>query len=377
VSLIISLSHDPQEMLSLRDEWQALQARSRADGVYLTWEWVTTWWRHFGDDGELWLLQARADDGRLVGLAALQLVDHKPVSSLPDAMSWRQLQFTGASMPCEHLDFIIEDGLESEVINAFLNRLREEQSRWDVLHLSGLCDGTPGLEILRSGQIPWEEEEPLVAPYVSLPSVWDDYFNSLGKRKRKNQRRHFRRLDDRYADNWTFEQVKSADELEPALKKLIELHQAVWDARGEEGAFGDPRRRAFYYDQARRFLARDWLRMYQLCIASKVVAVVYDYEYRGRVYGFNIGIDSDYADLNVGHIVTELELQAAVAAGLREYDFLWGEEPYKYEWRAVARQHYTLTWYDGRQAQTQQKLIETARSIRGHLRRLVPTSKDK
>jgi CelD/BcsL family acetyltransferase involved in cellulose biosynthesis len=95
------------------------------------------------------------------------------------------------------------------------------------------------------------------------------------------------------------------------------------------------------------------------------------------VYGFNIGIDSDYADLNVGHIVTELELQAAVAAGLREYDFLWGEEPYKYEWRAVARQHYTLTWYDGRQAQTQQKLIETARSIRGHLRRLVPTSKDK
>src|SRR5690606_15097206 len=102
------------------------------DGVYLTWEWVSTWWTNFHELGELWLLEARASDNRLVGIAPLMLALNQPMPGVV----WRQLQFISSPHHFDHLDFLIETGHEAEVINAFLAELQKHRTRWDVLSLT-------------------------------------------------------------------------------------------------------------------------------------------------------------------------------------------------------------------------------------------------
>src|SRR4029078_8005267 len=63
---------DPSDLESLREEWEALAARSTANEPTLSPDWMTTWWRVFGGEGgrALRLLEIRSDD-KLVGLAPL------------------------------------------------------------------------------------------------------------------------------------------------------------------------------------------------------------------------------------------------------------------------------------------------------------------
>ncbi len=64
---------DESGFAALHDDWNALLARSRANTLFLTWQWQTTWWRCLGE-GDLWLL-AWYDAGRLVAIAPLYLHD--------------------------------------------------------------------------------------------------------------------------------------------------------------------------------------------------------------------------------------------------------------------------------------------------------------
>jgi hypothetical protein len=64
---------DESGFAALQDQWNTLLARSRANTLFLTWEWQTTWWRCLGE-GDLWLL-AWYDQGRLLAIAPLYLHD--------------------------------------------------------------------------------------------------------------------------------------------------------------------------------------------------------------------------------------------------------------------------------------------------------------
>ena len=55
---------------SLRAEWEELSG----DNLFLSWDWLECWWRHYGPDGsdvrkELCVLTMRDDRDRLIGVA--------------------------------------------------------------------------------------------------------------------------------------------------------------------------------------------------------------------------------------------------------------------------------------------------------------------
>lgn len=371
MNLTVALSHQANDLIDLREEWQALQERSSARGIYQTWEWVSTWWEHCGDDKQLWLLQARDDRGSLIGLGMLALDSHQPQLGSAEGRRWRQLEFIGARDNCEHLGFLLEPGEESRIVQAFMRAIKRRQRSWDALHLSGIPSDSALLGTLQRLDIPWQRGPSMIAPYIPLTDDWDEFFNRLSAPKRKAQRRRLRLLDKEFPDNWAFQQVTRPNELRPALDQLVRLHQAVWEDRGEAGAFGDPGRKEFVYALAERFLAAGWLRLYHVTIDGKMTAILFGYEHRGRVYDLVSGIDWDYRKYNVGHILTQLAIHNAVRNGVDEYDFLWGEEPYKYEWRAQDREHVTLICFASPIARMQHLGFKAARRAKRHARELL------
>lgn len=372
MALTITLTHDPARIDSLRSEWETLHEKSAADCIYLTWDWVSLWWSFFGKPGALWLLEAREDNGELVGLAPLMRVVHSPLFGV----RWRQLQFISADSPCEHLDFIIQQGQEERVLAAFLHHLIKQRSHWDVLNLSKLSDCSPTLALLRTNsEIPWQEEDMLVAPVIYLQNDWETYFQSLASYKRRNQRRYTRDLNEKHPD-WQWRLANDISDVDRTLDGLIELHQAFWTAQGHAGAFTG-QLPMFHHQVARRFFERGWLRLSRLEINNQLVASLYTYEYRGRVYNFSMGVNQQFKDLNPGHIAIEMAIRESFKTGAREYDFLWGNESYKYAWGAVDRHNWALRWLASPRAQFEQRAIDYLRTGWHFVKRTLKSRKSK
>ncbi len=355
-SLTITLSHDPADLERLRSEWTALQASSATDSVFMTWEWVATWWQHFGSQGELWLLQARDDDGRLIGLGPLMRRERRPVAG----MRWQQLELIGSAAAGDHLDLIVEKGQEHRAIPAFLSALEQQRARWDVLSLTYLPEGSPNLALLRHSGLLWEEPQVSVCPYTPLPRDWETFFRSLSRSKREQQRRYRRRLDEAFPGGWEWRLAATPAEADEALTEMIRLHNAKWERRDAPGGFDDPVTVAFHRAVARRFLEQGWLRLFSLLVNGRFMGAIYNFQHRGRVSFFSSGFADEVADFRPGHILHEIALRHAIESGAHEYDFLRGEEEYKYRWGAQDRRDYSLSWAVSRRARLRQRAIGLA-----------------
>jgi len=93
VKLAIERIEDADRFARMAEEWDALLGDSAADGVFLTWEWLHTWWRHLGGRRRLFLLAVRAGE-QLVAVAPLALAPPQLDRLLP----FRTLQFLGTGM---------------------------------------------------------------------------------------------------------------------------------------------------------------------------------------------------------------------------------------------------------------------------------------
>src|SRR5439155_161431 len=60
------------EFGQLKREWETLLADSASATIFLTWEWLSTWWSCYGKPGELRILLAYDDSGTLRGIAPLR-----------------------------------------------------------------------------------------------------------------------------------------------------------------------------------------------------------------------------------------------------------------------------------------------------------------
>ena len=52
----------------MREEWNELLSDSRSESVFLTWEWLHTWWNHLAGDDRLALLTVRSES-ELIAIA--------------------------------------------------------------------------------------------------------------------------------------------------------------------------------------------------------------------------------------------------------------------------------------------------------------------
>src|SRR5215468_3861353 len=118
-----------EEFLAHRDEWNALLESSTSNCVFLTHEWLSTWWKHLAQ-GRLGIVTIR-DRGNLIGIL--------PVAERPaqvTRMMPRVLQFLGSGgIGCDYPDLIAVKGREDEVAAAFAEHLH---SRGLMLQLSYL-----------------------------------------------------------------------------------------------------------------------------------------------------------------------------------------------------------------------------------------------
>jgi CelD/BcsL family acetyltransferase involved in cellulose biosynthesis len=355
-----------------RVTWDRLFAATTRASSFSLWTVHRAWWDAYGDTAHEQYLAvvARSDPGSLRGIVPLMhrhevepddaatatKLRHAPLAARPVAPSAKAV-FFGASYHADYATLLAASGDLADVARALVEALAAEPDAthgdrvWDVVDLRRLRGDDPALPALqhafeagarREGWRVTREQED-VCPVLTLPlnGGWESFLDTLDKKARHEIRRKIRRAEA--GGENVFELVEPTPD---AVDEFIALHQARW---GAEGLFpdtpGGARSRRFIHRLAELESAEGPARHLQLGrfrVGGRSIFFGVGFDDGAECLFYNAGLDADARDLSPGVTGTAAYLRDRLAAGRRRFDFLRGDEAYKYEWGAVDEPIYRL-----------------------------------
>ncbi len=311
-------------LAAIADEWKQLQEACSPLTPFQTWEWNSLWWQHFGRGKSLRLILFReAETKKLCGVAPLYISRHR-------GLPLRRLTWLGNGNS-DYLGILALSTHQDIVVSSFKHYLAHILRGWDYADLPQQRFDSPLLHSLHSPDLVLEilPQEP--CPILMLPTSWDVLMQQLGKKMRSNLGYYDRLLLRTHAD--AEYSVATQENLELGMTALFDLHQRRWNARWLPGVLGKPRVQRFHRDIARVFLDRGWLRLHLLSIEGRIRAVIYCFAVQGRTFYYLGGFDPELSRLSIGTLLNGRAIRMAMEEGNAEFDFLRGNESYKYRWQ--------------------------------------------
>lgn len=310
------------DRFDLLDEgtWNGLLARMAAPVLFLTRHWQEHWWRAFAGGRRLRLYTVTDSTGQLMGLLPLY------------AESNGTARIVGGVDVSDYLDLVAPAGGEEEVWAALLQHRSCEADVWDLHCLrasSATVSLVPSLAPQYGLRARVSREER--CPVLPLPATWDAYLEGLPGKDRHELRRKLRRLE-RELPGATVRWHASAEGVDEAMTAFLTLHRK---SKPGKARFMDEGMEEFFRAVAGALAREGWLRLWFLEHEGRPLAAYLTYEYAGSVALYNSGFDPAHAALSPGIVLLSHVIKDAIARGFRRFDFLRGEEPYKYAFGAT------------------------------------------
>lgn len=332
--------HHFDDLAGLKDQWNHLLENSASHVPFLTFEYQGAWWSTRG--GGEW-----PQNSQLVIVAAFegdQLVGIAPLFQAHNILGEPALMFIGAIEVSDFLDFIVKPSDLPDFIAGLLDFLIDAENipHWEVLDLYNVLDASPTLAVLESeaGKRGWKHKQIHLqpSPYIPLPGDYEAYLGSIDKKQRHEIRRKFRNVESSLAE--------AAFYFVEEREQLVSETQAFIDMMAQ-----DPSKRDFLTDAMLQHLHNTakiafdngWLQLAFFTLDGKKAAAYLSFRFNNRMWCYNSGWDWEFRDFSPGWVLLAYLIEWANENGIDEFDFMRGDEPYKYKFGATDRQIYRVT----------------------------------
>jgi len=179
-------------------------------------------------------------------------------------------------------------------------------------------------------------EDGEACPVLALAPTVEEQQLAIPKRLRQNLNYADRALR-KQATEVTY-RIADKDSLTGDIDACIRLHQDRWRRRWMPGLFAGNAHKEWFTDVSKRLLDAGLLRLHTLSVDDKVIAAIYCMTSGGTCIYYLGGFDQEYHKWSPGMLATRAAMLHAVSADMAHtFDFLRGNEPYKYRWGAIDR----------------------------------------
>lgn len=328
---------------ALKDEWESLLARCPHRMPFLTYDWMMTWWKHFGEGKELCVLVLR-ENGRAVAIA--------PLMKYWGRFYDRYLKFpalvieTMANYHSNRVDLIF-----SEFRDEYLTQLWEyllTQEEWHIVRFYPVPADSPmvaGLRRLVERQgVRAAFLKDQTSPYITVQNGWNDYTRHLSCEIKLKARRAERLASDKKPTTEIFTQSTDIDSI---VHQIFEVAEKGWAAQEGTAISSTAQLRGFYTDLAHLANQQGWLFFSLLKVGGNPVAYEYNIRHDQTIYNLKVSFDPAFSRQGPGHILKYSILSKLFQNGqsIREYDFLGDVAPYKLKWTQQMRPHLRIYLY--------------------------------
>jgi CelD/BcsL family acetyltransferase involved in cellulose biosynthesis len=324
----IEIEEGFEALTRLRVEWQAMFGASGAP-PFLSWEWLSTWHKWFGLEKHPYLLCAR-ERGNLIAL--LPLCAEKRQSSR-FSLRLKRISFMGESHGAsDYLDILALPEFKQKSADIFIDYLALPRS-FDLLELEGIAVDSCTLQSLtrrfaNDGRFRFRIVPQYICPRMSLDVRWND----LIERSRRSD--YFKRCMSRLNKiaSFEFRVVSDVNEIPAAYGRLLELHIGRWIDRGGSSAVKTVEQKGFTFDVAAELARAGMTRFEEIWLEGECRASLIGFESGDCYYFFLSGFDQAWSKYSLGFTLLWLSIREASRRGLKMYDFLRGDENYKFDW---------------------------------------------
>ena len=364
--MLVSIVRTTEEFKQLDSDWTDLLARSGCGNVFLSFDWMFEWWKHFGNRRTLFIVTVRDRDGRLTGLAPLSMV-RGPLRQV--SVNFLADEMVGS----DYLDMLADPAVRDQMAPLIAGALMNHSKEWDRIYLADTGSSQLLLllreALIREGMV--ERHAPAsTCLYIHLPDSVEKYSSQISANLRTKLRRHRRQLEE--VAPVRFIRSHESGEIEKDFSKLMDLHRLRFSGKKVESAFLKKDVIEFHAGALTKLAARGWARLYVLEVAGTPVGALYGFSLAGKFSFYQCGMHPEWRKFGIGQLVMGMCIDEAIRTGHREYDFLRGAEPYKNDWASEQRQTLNIVLFNrslkGRQARLAYVLGQRVRSIRRAVR---------
>ncbi|HSF82861.1 MAG TPA: GNAT family N-acetyltransferase [Anaerolineales bacterium] len=321
------------EFDALAAEWNELLRFSASHVPFLRHEFLSTWWRTLGggewEHGDLHILCGYNEDGGLLGIA--------PMFCTHNLEGEKALMLLGSLEIADYLDILARPADLAVFIAAVLDFLSgPEAPAWDVLDLYNILESSPSLPVLQAEAerrgLKLTTERLQHCPYIPLPGDWETYLAGIDKKQRHEIRRKIRRAESQDQPvRWYI--VEDGSSLESEIEAFLGL-------MGQ-----DPEKQAFLSDVMRTQMRlalkaafeAGWLQLSFLEVGGVKAAGYLNFDYANHIWVYNSGLDFNFGSLSPGWVLLGYLLQWANENKREAFDFMRGDEAYKYRFGGIDR----------------------------------------
>ena len=326
-------------LASYQEEWNHLLHNGASHVPFLTFDYLKAWWETRG--GGEW-----PENSRLILIAAFEgdsLVGIAPLFHAENILGKPALMFVGAIEVSDYLDFIVEpENLQNFISGLIDFLLKEDLPNWDLLDLHNILEDSPSLDVLQaeSDKRGWAHKQIHLqpAPYIPIPGDFDEYLEGIDKKQRHEIRRKLRNVEQDLAEADLYF-TEDPDLLESDIDAFLEMMSQDPNKR----EFLTETMRQHIHNTARIAFENGWLHMAFFTLDGNKAAANMSFNYNQRLWLYNSGWDWDYRDYSPGWVLIAYLIQWANEHGIEEFDFMRGDEPYKYKFGGIDRHIYRVT----------------------------------
>jgi len=321
------------EFQCLRTAWDTIYQSDPEAQFFLSWQWLAGALESY--PGKWLVLVAYSADGTHLGFLPLR---QKTVWSKSRQQLRNELQFAGRLFWADYGGILCLPEHEEAVLGAFAAYLK--QLHWSHFYLKGfrISDRRFGLFMTpfaderfivesMTSTINEGETDNLVSPYIDLPNTFDAYLaEKLSNNTRQKLRRFLRKLES--SSEYQFTTTNAATQA-----RDVQILETLWSKMRSEQKGANTQRLAMKYGTiVQRGLEDETCHLLMLWHGDTPLGVLASFVdwYKSRLLFFVSGRDEDFRKLPVGLILHACNVRWAIEHGIRTYDFLRGNEPYKY-----------------------------------------------
>ncbi len=311
------------------NEWNALVEEGISDTPFQRYEYLGQWWKTLGGgewkQAELVLVSA-SENGKLVGIAPLFKAEYEGRPALLligsiEISDYLDLIVRADDLPCflsGLFDFLSQSGLSTGVAFDWYN----------------LPDSSPTLAALKteSDKRGWIYHEEICrpTPRIALNGSFEEYLSQIEKKQRHEIRRKMRRAVESEIPV-RFYIVEEAASLDSEIEAFFDL----MSHDSSKAGFLTPTMRDQMTSTIRSAFENGYLWMAFLTVDGTKAAACLNFDHKNKLWGYNSGVSRDFMELSPGWVLLGHQLQWACDHGRSEFDFMRGDEEYKYRFVAV------------------------------------------
>ena len=313
------------------ETWNALAEQSIADTPFSRYEYLSEWWKTLGggewlrQEAELVLVSATEND-QLIGIAPLFIAEHD---------GRRALMLVGSIEISDYLDLIVRADDLSRFLAGLLDFLVSQYAdKWATIDWYNLPDSSPTLAALKAEaeKRGWSYQEEIYhpTPRIPLSGSFEEYLSRIDKKQRHEIRRKMRRAAES-DQNVRFYVVDGTEDINAEINAFFDL--MVQEPDKEKFLHPEMREQMTVTIQNAHKHGYLWLAFLE--VAGAKTAASLNFDYKNKLWGYNSGVSNEHKELSPGWVLLADTIQWCCEHGRDEFDFMRGDEEYKYRFGGV------------------------------------------